>query len=133
MLEANPSTENLIALAQRVTGHPVRWYRGGPKGEWDPSVRRIGIRYGMSDTQTRSTLAHEIVHALFDDPPGHCGKREQRAHQYAAHLLITPEAFLQSERVYGPDDDRIADALNVTRHLVRTWKQTIVEGCREPR
>lgn len=127
MREATPSTDDLLTVAQMVTGRPVRWYRGGPKGEWDPQERRISIRYGMSDAQTRSTLAHEIVHALHDDPPGHSGSREQRAHRHAAHLLIAPEAYIRSEQVYGSDEDRIAEDLNVTRYLVQVWKQSVAE------
>lgn len=119
---STPSTDQLLDLAHKITGHPVLWYRGGPKGEWDG--RRITLRHGMSDRQTRSTLAHEIAHAARRDPPGHYPTYEQRADRAAAHLLITPDAYAQAEMMFGTDIDRIAAELGTTRHLATVWRAT---------
>ena len=119
------STEDLLALAHTVTGHPVRWHRGGPKGAWLPQGSRISVRYGMSDAQTRSTLAHEIIHALHRDPAGHVAATERRTDREAAHLLVTRREYLRAEQIYGTDEDRVAEELGVTRHLVRVWKASV--------
>lgn len=125
MPEATPSTEDLLALAELLTGSSVRWYRGGPKGEWDSDARRISVRHGMSDAQTRSTLAHELAHVVHADPADCGGAQEARADRFAAHLLIRVEDFVRAETVYGGDEDRIAEELGVTRHLVRAWKRSV--------
>lgn len=128
MREVTPSTDDLLTLAELVTGRPVRWYRGGPKGEWDRGSRRISVRYGMSDAQTRSTLAHEIAHVLHDDPADCHSGQEGKADRFAAHLLIRPAPFARAEFAYGGDDDRIAEELGVTRHLVRVWKKSVSDS-----
>lgn len=116
-----PSTDDLIDIAQSVTGRPVLWHRGGPKGDWDG--QQISVRHGMSDTQTRSTIAHELVHAWRGDPCGHCPTNEHRADRLAARLLITPGAYAHAEAVYDGDLAKIADDLGVTTHLLAVWRE----------
>ena len=117
-----PSTNQLLDLAHKITGHPVLWYRGGPKGDWDG--QRITLRHGMTDVQTRCTIAHELAHAVHHDPPGHYPTHETRADRAAAHLLITPAEYAQAELIFGPDVDRIAAEIGVTRHLATVWRDT---------
>lgn len=114
-----------MTLVLAVTDRPVRWYLGGPKGEWDPVRRRVGVRHGMSDEQTRSTLAHELAHALHGDAAGHDSRAEHRADLFAARLLISPGAFAGAEALYGTDTDRIAEELCVTCHLVDVWRAAV--------
>lgn len=118
------STDRLIDLAQRVTGRPVRWHRGGPKGAWFPAEGLIRVRLGMSDTQTRCTVAHELAHASHGDP---CGCRpcvERRADRRAAALLVSPAAYAQAELTFDGDIDRIAEDLGITVHLALTWRDS---------
>lgn len=117
-----PSTSQLLDLAWKITGHPVRWHLHGPKGSW--TGRLISLRHGMSDAQTRSTIAHEIAHAVRQDPPGHNPAHEARADRAAAHLLITPDAYAQAELMFGTDIDRIAAELGTTRHLATVWRDS---------
>lgn len=116
------STRDLFDLALKITGHPVRWHLHGPKGSWTGQL--ISLRHGMSEAQTRSTLAHEIAHAARRDPPGHYHSHELRADRAAAHLLITPDAYAEAERMFGTDIDRIAAELGITTHLAIVWRDT---------
>lgn len=116
----NPSTNDLLAVAAIITTHSVQWYRGGPKGYWDG--QRIHLRHGMSDTQTRCTLAHEIAHAVHADPPDDDPTAERRADRTAARMLITPARYAAAENIYPGDHARIAAELGVTEHLAEVWR-----------
>lgn len=121
MVEA-PSIEMLTRYAHGLTGQPVAWHRGGPKGAWLPDPGIISIRLGMTDAQTRSTLAHELAHAEAGDPCGVIPLAERAADRRAAQMLIHAEQWASIEVIYGPDVGRIADELCVTEHLARTWR-----------
>lgn len=122
MPASTPTTNQLLDLAHKITGHPVMWHRGGPKGSWDG--HRITLRHGMSDNQTRSTIAHELAHAAYQDPPGHHPGRERRADRTAARFLITTASYARAEQMYGADIHRIADELGTTTHLATIWRDT---------
>lgn len=121
---STPSTEDLARYALSVTGHPLAWHIGGPKGFWLPDTGSISIRHGMSEAQTRSTLAHELAHAESDHPCGNDPSIENAAHKRAAQMLITRDQYAQVERIYGADICRIAEELNVTVHLTKIWRDT---------
>lgn len=107
-----------------LTGQPVAWHRGGPKGAWFPDQRLVSIRLGMTDAQTRTTLAHEAAHAERGDPPCRPDSPEEcRANRRATKILIRPEAYEQAERIYGPQPFLIAAELCVTRELVETYQR----------
>ena len=116
------SLDHLHHLVRQATGQPVRWHIGGPKGAWTRG--RISIRHGMSDVQTRCTIAHELSHAAHHDTCGHDQAVEGRADREAAHLLIPPMAYAEAELAYGPDIHKIAEELGVTTHLAMTWRDT---------
>ncbi|MDK8450956.1 ImmA/IrrE family metallo-endopeptidase [Corynebacterium mastitidis] len=116
------STNDLIGLAE-AEGITVEWHPSGPKGMWMPTRRAISIRYGLSDEQTRCTLAHELGHAYYGHPAGHDAQYERDAWRYAARLLISPEDYAAAERVYGPEPRIIAAQLGVTQYLVGVWSQ----------
>ncbi|MBC3186397.1 ImmA/IrrE family metallo-endopeptidase [Corynebacterium sp. zg-331] len=117
------STETLIDLAE-AEGISVHWHTGGPKGAWIPETQRISIRYGMSEAQTRCTLAHELGHARYGHPAGHDERHEKIAWRYAAQLLISEADYAAAERAYGHDHRIIAARLGVTQHLVGVWAET---------
>ncbi|WP_369685178.1 ImmA/IrrE family metallo-endopeptidase [Corynebacterium glyciniphilum] len=103
----SPSLNHLHTLARQTTGKPVRWHTGGQKGAW--LIPQVNLRHGMTDSQTRSTLAHELSHAAHRDPCGNDPAVEARANREASHLLIPPMAYAKTELVYGPDIHKIAE------------------------
>lgn len=88
-------------------GLRVVWGDPGPglAGIYHHTQRTAVIRDTMTDRAKRSTLAHEIVHHEYGDPPvfdpvWHA-KREKRCDTIAAGRLITPEDLY---RVRGIED-----------------------------
>lgn len=80
----------------------------------------------MDDVQTLCSLAHELGHAHYDDPPGHHGMMELRADKFAAKLLINPDDYRIIENEYGPHPSHLAHELGVTVNVLKTW-QTLHE------
>ncbi|CAB0542834.1 ImmA/IrrE family metallo-endopeptidase [Corynebacterium diphtheriae] len=115
------NVEALIDVAQ-ARGYLIRWHRGGPKAAWFPHCNKISIRVGMTDAETLCSLAHELGHAHYGDPPGHHGLQETRADRFAARLLISPVEYAAAEQIYGPHPARIAHELGVTTHLITMWQ-----------
>ena len=115
------NTDALIDVAQR-RGYRVRWHRGGPKAAWLPHRNTITLRVGMDDTTTLCSLAHELGHAHYGDPPGHHGAHEIRADRFAARLLINPTDYATTEAIYGPHPNVLAHELGVTVKVLKTWQ-----------
>lgn len=115
------NVEALIDVAQR-RGYRVRWHRGGPKAAWLPHRNTISLRVGMDDITTLCSLAHELGHAHYGDPPGHHGAHELRADRFAARLLINPADYAKEEALYGPHPSVLAHELGVTVKVLKTWK-----------
>lgn len=117
--------EALIDVAQ-ARGYRIRWHRGGPKAAWLPHKRTITLRVGMDDVTTLCSLAHELGHAHYGDPPGHHGAHELRADRFAARILVSPTEYATAEALYGPQPSLIAHELGVTVKVLKTW-QTLYE------
>lgn len=115
----------LIDVAE-ARGYRVHWHRGGPKAAWLPGTRVVTLRHGMDDAQTVSSLAHELGHAYYNDPPGHRPEHEARANRFAARLLISPADYAAAEQLYGSYPSRLAHELGVTVTLIEAWR-TIYE------
>lgn len=107
-------------------------HTGGVKGYYNHATHTISTRRGMSITQYRSTLAHELGHAHYGDHPTGHGyydqKQEARADRYAVHLLIGPVAFDEAYRWCQGDLQALADELEVTQHLLHVYLSTIDAG-----
>ena len=112
----------LIDVAE-TRGYRIVWHKGGPKGAWIPHLATISLRIGLDDTEGLCTLAHELGHAHYNDPPGHTGWHEARADRFAAKLLISPVEYAAAEAVYGPHTGAIAHELGVTVHLIEVWRR----------
>lgn len=119
------NSDALIDVAQR-RGYRIRWHRGGPKAAWVPSQNAITVQIGMDDVTTLCSLAHELGHAHYGDPPGHYGAHELRADRFAARLLISPVDYAATEAIYGPHPSVLAHELGVTVKVLKTW-QTLYE------
>lgn len=118
------SAVELHLLAESM-GVQLRRHTGGPPGWYDHRRRIISTRRGQSINQYRSVLAHELGHAAHGDTPtgnGHYDQRqERRADEYAARLLISPVEFEAAATWHHGHLPAIADELEVTQHLLRTW------------
>ena len=116
---------DLHRLAESM-GVTLRRHNGGKKGWYDHATRTISTRRGMSIQQYRSVLAHELGHAAHGDTPtgnGHYDQRqERRADEYAARLLISPAEFEAAATWHRGHLPAIADELEVTKHLLKTWQ-----------
>lgn len=111
----------LIDVAE-ARGYRIRWHKRGPKAAWIPARNTITLRYGMDDAETLCSLAHELGHAYYHDPPGHFGTHELRANRFAAKLLISPVDYALAEEIYGPHPSRLATELGVTIKVLETWQ-----------
>lgn len=111
----------LIDVAQ-ARGYRIRWHRGGPKAAWVPHKRTITLRVGMDDVTTLCSLAHELGHAHYGDPPGHHGAHELRADRFAARILVSPTEYAAAESIFGPQPSLIAHELGVTVKVLKTWQ-----------
>lgn len=123
------SAVELHLLAESM-GVQLRRHTGGPPGWYDHHRRIISTRRGQSIGQYKSVLAHELGHAAHGDTPtgnGHYDQRqERRADEYAARLLISPVEFEAAAAWHHGHLPAIADELEVTKHLLRTWT-TLIE------
>lgn len=119
------SAVELHLLAESM-GVQLRRHTGGPPGWYDHNRHIISTRRGQSIGQYKSVLAHELGHAHYGDTPtgnGHFDQRqERRADEYAARLLINPIDFETAAIWHQGHLPAIADELEVTQHLLKTWQ-----------
>src|SRR5262245_55752299 len=89
----------------------------GLVGEYRHHRRLIVLARGQTERQRRSTLTHELMHAVAGDVPTMLGflhdKQERRARQATAELLVLPEEYAAAEAMHGPHLDMIARELIV--------------------
>ena len=85
-------------------------------GAWDPDTRIIWLHHDLTQAERRSTLAHEIIHALRGDEP--CAdsvldhRQELVVSRIAARILISLESFAAALSVCR-NDHELAEELNV--------------------
>lgn len=119
------SAVELHLLAESM-GVQLRRHSGGCPGWYDHRRRVISTRRGQSISQYKSVLAHELGHAAHRDSPtgnGHFDQRqERRADEYAARLLINPADFKAAAIWHHGHLPAIADELEVTQHILKTWQ-----------
>ncbi|PRQ10646.1 ImmA/IrrE family metallo-endopeptidase [Corynebacterium sp. 13CS0277] len=109
-------------MGVRVAYNPQLPY----KGLWVAERSMIVLRPHLHPVVERCTLAHELGHAAcghVSTPPAWLHARQEReADQYAARLLIPPDAYAAAEFDHGPHPGGIAKELGVTTHLVEVWR-----------
>ncbi|OFP68075.1 hypothetical protein HMPREF2978_00010 [Corynebacterium sp. HMSC074C01] len=119
------SAVELHLLAESM-GVQLQRHTGGPPGWYDHQRRIISTRRGQSIGQYKSVLAHELGHAHYGDIPTGNGyydqRQERRADEYAARLLISPVEFEAAAAWHHGHLPAIADELEVTKHLLKTWQ-----------
>ena len=100
----------------------------GARGYYDHTRRVISLRHGLTDREARSTLAHELAHALHGDTdtcnPVLNARQERRADRTAAMMLIDPAELAIAEVAYGTDPITLARELDVSPHLIEVYRTT---------
>lgn len=111
-----------LAIMADMLGVTLRKHDGGLAGYYDHEARTISTRRGMSPALYRSTLAHELAHAMYGDVAtghGHYDeKQEQRANRFAAKLLINQDTFAADFAWCQGNLQELADELEITQHLL---------------
>lgn len=127
MSALNPTLQDLYdeadARGLRVLDHPLP---DSLCGIWDWHNDTIWLDPGLSDTQRRCTLCHELTHAYYGDTTclgANGGLNETRCRRRTALLLIDPIEYALSEQIYGTDVWHIACDLGVTPSLINDWKK----------
>lgn len=121
--------ERLLALAEErgiyVAYRPLRRI-----AYYMHSERLIVLNSRKTDSVLRSALAHELGHAHYGHG-AHGGPRDEReADQYAARLLISPDAYAAAEALVGEHPGALARELGVTRRLVELRREDFARTVR---
>jgi Zn-dependent peptidase ImmA (M78 family) len=97
----------------------------GWRGAYRHEDRVIVLVRGMSNRELRSTLAHEVQHAIAGDIRtlfGFINHRQERlASLRAAVLLVDPDEYSTAEQLREGHLISIAHDLNVTLKVVTDW------------
>lgn len=95
---------------------PGRW------GEYRRDERKIVLYPGLTRAQWRCVLAHEIVHAEYDDITTHQpwvdARAEKRADRMAAQRLVSPADLTMALSIFPNDRLAVAAELCVTPWLL---------------
>ncbi|RAV34750.1 ImmA/IrrE family metallo-endopeptidase [Corynebacterium heidelbergense] len=118
------SIGDLHDLAYRL-GITLGHHHGGPKAWYSASTRRISTRWWLPVWEYKSSLAHELGHAIHGDQRldhGHFSQmQERRADRFAAELLIDPDQLADLALWHVDDLDCLAADLEVTPHLLAVY------------
>ena len=118
---ASPTLSDLAAIAASldVTLHMAH-LEHGLLGYYEPTEARVYFTFGLTQTEQRSVIAHELAHVHFAHT---CSspKAEREADTWAAQLLITPTAYAEAEQ-HSHDSHHIAEELGVTVELVHHYR-----------
>lgn len=102
-----------------IEGNPGK----GNRGLWAGN-HTIILKPGLTALQARCTLAHEIVHAEYDQPliPHHLHRKsESRADKIASRRLIEHSQFLLLAGIYPDNRTQLAYELGVTPKILFTY------------
>jgi hypothetical protein len=91
-------------------------------GLYDAETDTILISLGMTYTQKRCTLVHELVHREHGDVDG---SHEMRTRLETAKILIDPKRLAVEETMYGTDYAQIADDLDVTPPVLLDFRAVL--------
>lgn len=89
-------------------------------GLWVPDLRTIFLRKGMTTTQERSVLTHELGHACLGHRDLHNPKQHRQANIWATHHLIDESDF-HTVRKLSSDPNVWASELGVTLELLEVF------------
>lgn len=104
----------------------LRW------GQYVDHERTIYLAPGLTDVEARSTLAHEVQHAIRRDGPTVFGglmvRQEWLAMQGSAALLVSAAEYAEAENLYGPSVAGIARELHVIPEIVLQWRRYVLRA-----
>jgi hypothetical protein len=117
-------------MRQAVEGHArtlgVRFTQGDlskVRGLYWHHARRVELVRGLSERAARSTLAHEVQHALAGDlptaDPAQEAEQEARARAGAAWQLVVPTEYAAAELLHAEQGARKLDSIGVTLRVTR--------------
>lgn len=108
-----------------LMGVELHHHHGPSKGWYSPSLRVISTMCDMAVWDYKSTLAHELGHAIYNDrKTGHDNfnqRQEERADRFAAKLLINDDELRHLAPWHGNDLHSLAIDLEVTSHLLEIY------------
>lgn len=104
--------------------------RGRHRSGYLPGDNTIHLTPGMRGRVLRSVLAHEIGHHVLGHRPTEFGpirkRQEVETNRWAAHQLITPEAYAEAERQRDGHVPSMAFDLNVSDELVVVYQRQLL-------
>ena len=104
-----------VTITQREL--PAGWW-----GAYDHRNRAIYLRPGLAPLQLRSTLAHELGHAVHGHPgPAHDPTQEREAKAWAAERLIASPAAVAAAAEAGNMRGMLSVALNIMPDDLSTY------------
>lgn len=111
-------------------GLSVRERRGAHRSGYAPHDNHIDLTPGMRGRVLRGVMCHEIGHHVLGHRPTDFGlirkRQELAANVWAAHTLITPEAYADAERHRNGHITSMAIDLNVPDELVLVYRGTLL-------
>lgn len=104
--------------------------RGAHRSGYHPGDRTIHLRPGGRGRVQRSVLAHEIAHHVLGHRPTDIGvlraRQERAANEWAALILITPDAYAAAEQLRDGHPSAIACDLHVADELVIIYRSLLL-------
>lgn len=96
-------------------------------GAYSPIEERVYLDLGLTPSERRSVLAHELGHVHYGHtcdlgPDSHI---ERQADAYAATLLVHPEDYAHLERI-SADTHFIAEELDVTPNVIDDFRRYVL-------
>lgn len=116
-----PTFHSLLALVLN-RGIRVEWVRmvNGFAGACDLRTQTIYLAHDLDNRPRHavSVLAHELGHLHYRHGCLQSDSGERAADEFAADLLISPDAYERAERLHGANVPALAVELGVTQALV---------------
>jgi len=101
---------------------------GDLAGAWDPETRIIWLHHDLTHPERRSTIAHELVHALRGDEacidPVLGARQENSVDRVAVRLLITLDQFAEA-LAWCADDVAVAHELCIDIRMVQAMRESL--------
>lgn len=98
-------------------------------GDYDLKTNTIRLQENMSYRLLRSTLAHELAHAVFGDAKSPFGpvhaKQERRADEWAALRLISHDAYREAEAIFDSNRILMAQHLEVIVDVIDAFQRVL--------
>lgn len=111
-------------------GLTVHERRGAHRSGYRPGDNRIELTPGMRGRVLRGVMMHEIAHHVLGHRPTEFGiirkRQEHAANVWAAHQLITPEAYAEAEHARGCHITSMAIDLNVPDEFITVYRGSLL-------